>query len=307
MNTGIDALKILRVSYHELLTTIEQAIQKNKVPHAWLFSGPKGVGKRTLSLNIAYLLLGKFACFKDAQDTLNRNHPLVRQIDQKSHPEFMQLPVKASIDEVRQLKQRLGQTSFFPSWRIAIIPEANSLSSYSINALLKLIETPPPNTLFMLTSSGPVVKTIFSRCVHYSMSSMSFDKFNENIPSDCPKDPLFTLLCHGCIGRAHRIKSIFPIAKQWWDFFFACCHGPCIIPKALLEEIIENIVLFEEVLLLWCHYQYKTAYLNQYLLQLDNFLLYSQQALNNYKIFHTDAAFVVNGICAKITMLFSVK
>ena len=127
----------LRLGYGSLIAELEHIVHLQRLPHALLFLGPSGVGKRTLCEAMAHFLLGEFSSFQDMERTLTPAHPLVRQLAQRSHPEWMVLSPGASIEEVRAVIHRLGHTSFSRSWRVVLIPQVNRLSVNSINALLK--------------------------------------------------------------------------------------------------------------------------------------------------------------------------
>lgn len=297
----------LRLGYDPVLKKVETAFHKGRMPHAWLFSGPRGVGKRTISLAIAHLLLGKFSSFESMEKEMSPAHPLVRHIEQGCHPELMVLSPQASVQEVRDLKYRFNQTSLMPSWRIGIILEADRLSSYSISALLKLIETPPPSTLFLITATGAVPKTLFSRCVHQPLVPLDPLRFSSVMQSLglSFSDPLFNLLCQGCVGRAHVLKDLFPLARQAWDLFSSCVKRPCLVPEGWAEFAASHLMLFQEVFFLWCHQAMQDGYEQGHFLRLCHLWEQAKEIFSQHRLFHTDPLLILHTLCASIGQVFS--
>lgn len=150
----------------------QRALSLEKVHHAYLFSGPSGVGKRTLAFAVARSLLclepqGK-AC-GHCQSCLLFEH--------SAHPDFFFLRPEGSsigIDAVRDLVQRLSLKRVLSPFRIGIIDEAERLTEEAANCLLKTVEEPPEGVvLFLVTSQvAAIPKTLLSRCQHLVFSSL---------------------------------------------------------------------------------------------------------------------------------------
>lgn len=141
------------------------ALRRNRLPHALLFSGPEGVGKATLALQLAACLFAGEQGVPDASD------PVVCRMLAGSHGDLKYLvppPEKASgeitVDQIRQLGRFLSQTPLEGGWRIAIIDGA--LNRQAGNALLKILEEPPEKSLVIVLvhQSGTILPTIRSRC-----------------------------------------------------------------------------------------------------------------------------------------------
>ena len=160
--------------------------------HAWLLAGPRGVGKATFARAAARRLLAEAAGPPVDADRLDvpDNHPIARLLDAESHPDFRlldRLPKEArdreglradrtgkeelarsiNVDQVRGLAKLFGSTPFLSPWRVAIIDAIDDLEPPAANALLKSLEEPPPNCLFLLVSHTPagLLPTIRSRCL----------------------------------------------------------------------------------------------------------------------------------------------
>lgn len=154
--------------------TLMNAIKRNKVPHALLFSGPRGVGKTSIArifskaLNCAEGPTTE-PCLKCSNcEEITRGTSLaVREIDGASHN---------SVDNVRELIESF-RTLPAPGYRykIYIIDEVHMLSVAAFNALLKSLEEPPPNTVFILatTEAHRIPDTVISRCQRNEFKALS--------------------------------------------------------------------------------------------------------------------------------------
>jgi len=159
--------------------TLAQAINGGRTHHAWLITGPKGIGKATLAYRFARTALaapGERAPSGDSLDVAETT-TASRQVHALSHPGLLLLrrpydekakrfATSIPIDEVRRLKSFLAHSATQDAWRVVIVDEANELNLNAANALLKSLEEPPPRTVFLLISSAPgrLLPTIRSRC-----------------------------------------------------------------------------------------------------------------------------------------------
>lgn len=144
-----------------------EALAKGRMPHAWLITGPPGVGKATFAFALARILLGG-----EAED-----HPVGRRISAATHADL--LVVERGYDEkkqryrqdivaddVRPINAFLRRTAAEGGWRVVIVDGAEWMNRSAANAVLKILEEPPPATVLVLTSSAPgrLLPTIRSRC-----------------------------------------------------------------------------------------------------------------------------------------------
>ena len=162
------------------------AAQGRRPPHAWLFTGPRGIGKATLAYRFARYLLrtggakSEGAAAPSAHSAaglaVSPDHPVARQVAAASHPDLFVLergiredgrPRRdIDVDSVRQLSSFLHMTAADGGWRVAIVDAADELNRNAANALLKLLEEPPAQTVLLLISHAPgrLLPTITSRC-----------------------------------------------------------------------------------------------------------------------------------------------
>ena len=162
------------IGHDDQLMAFKAAFAGDRPLHAWLLTGPQGLGKALFAQQAAiWLLAGRPVGqgFDAATDTAAASlvaagsHPdfrrLVRTEDDKG-----KLRTVIRIDEVRALQPLFRQTPSIADWRIVIVDSADEMNLASANALLKNLEEPPPQTLFLAVSHMPgrLLPTIRSRC-----------------------------------------------------------------------------------------------------------------------------------------------
>lgn len=151
------------------------ALERGRLHHAWLLTGPEGVGKATFAYRAARRLLG--AAPDPAHGPLGARpgDPVCRQVVARSHPDLMVLerftedgkPRKViPVDEARQLGEFFSKAPASAPHRVAIIDAADDLNVNAANAILKTLEEPPPRGVLLLVSHAPgrLLATIRSRC-----------------------------------------------------------------------------------------------------------------------------------------------
>ena len=139
----------------------------NKLPHALMLAGPKGIGKRHLAEALAHLLL----CLAPVEGTPCGKCRSCQLNHAQTHPDFLMLvPEEGSkaikVDQVRGLIESLGKTAQQGGYKVLVLEPAEAMNINSANALLKSLEEPADNTLLILVSHIPsaVLPTIRSRC-----------------------------------------------------------------------------------------------------------------------------------------------
>ncbi len=143
------------------------AIRRGRVGHAYLFSGPRGVGKTTS----ARLLAMAVNCEAGESERPCGVCESCRLVQAGSHPDVIEMDAASnnSVDDVRELRERTMLSSIRGGSRVWILDEAHMLSKAAANALLKTLEEPPPNLLFVLATTEPerLPPTVLSRCQHF--------------------------------------------------------------------------------------------------------------------------------------------
>jgi DNA polymerase-3 subunit delta' len=161
--------------------TLLNAYRSGRIPHAWLIGGPRGIGKATLAYRLARFVLAHpdpaAAAVQSARSLeIEPSHGTVRRIAGQAHPDLLVLERTENENGVLRTVITVEQTartgSFFGStageggWRVCIVDAADELNPASANKLLKILEEPPPRSIFLLVSHAPgrLLATIRSRC-----------------------------------------------------------------------------------------------------------------------------------------------
>ncbi|HZX48817.1 MAG TPA: DNA polymerase III subunit gamma/tau [Nitrospirota bacterium] len=154
--------------------TIENAITANRIAHAYLFSGVRGVGKTTVARILAKSLdcsdgptptpCMKCESCKEITDGFSVD---VIEIDGASH---------TGVDSIRDLQENAQYAPMRGRYKIYIIDEVHMLSTSAFNALLKILEEPPPHLIFIFATTEPhkIPNTIHSRCQHFQFRRISY-------------------------------------------------------------------------------------------------------------------------------------
>jgi DNA polymerase-3 subunit delta' len=156
-----------------------EGLRSGRLHHAWMIGGPQGIGKATLAYRVARTILDPH---RSGDPTLHSfdvspEESVARQVAALSHPNLSVLrrapatDKKAAsstipVDAVRRALSMFGSTAANGGYRVCIVDSAEDLTISSANALLKVIEEPPPRSLFLIVSHAPqrVLPTIRSRC-----------------------------------------------------------------------------------------------------------------------------------------------
>jgi DNA polymerase-3 subunit delta' len=161
-----------------------------KLHHAWLLAGSKGIGKASFAHVAARRVLAEAAGppFDLPRLETDDGHPIVRLVEAGSHPDMRRLERlvnektgnlarNISVDQVRELGEFQGLTAALSPWRVVIIDTVDELEASGANALLKMLEEPPANTLFFLVSHAPgrLLPTVRSRCRRLDFTNLDDD------------------------------------------------------------------------------------------------------------------------------------
>jgi DNA polymerase-3 subunit delta' len=161
--------------HNDAEATILEALRTGRMHHAWLITGPEGVGKATLAYRFARRLLAG----RPAEDSLALDpaNPVFRRVAANSHADLLtvermlnektkRMQTQIAVDKVREITGFMSLTPAEGGWRVVVVDDAEDLNQASANALLKILEEPPPRAILLLVCAAPgrLLPTIRSRC-----------------------------------------------------------------------------------------------------------------------------------------------
>jgi DNA polymerase-3 subunit gamma/tau len=160
------------VGQEHVKDVLTAAIARGRVTHAYLFSGPRGVGKTTT----ARLLAMAVNCEGSGERPCGACESC-RLVRHGSHPDVIELDAASnnSVEDVRELREKVQLAPLRGGKRVWVLDEAHMLSRAAANALLKTLEEPPENLIFVLATTEPekLPPTILSRCQHFRFRRLS--------------------------------------------------------------------------------------------------------------------------------------
>lgn len=165
------------VGQEHITKTIEASLKNGNISHAYLFSGPRGVGKTSTAR-----ILARKVNSIDSNRDLNEFLDII-EIDAASN---------RGIDDVRSLREKLNSAPTSLEYKVIIIDEVHMLTKEAFNALLKTLEEPPEHVLFILatTESHKIPATIISRTQHYEFRPFSEDQIANHLKSICTQEKI---------------------------------------------------------------------------------------------------------------------
>src|SRR5262249_32917418 len=172
--------------------TLLEAFRSGRIPHAWLLGGPAGIGKATLAYRMARFVLAHAdpaaSAVRAAQTlALDPALPVVRQVAGQAHPDLLVLErtendkgvlrTEIVVEQVARTVSFFGSTASVGGWRVCIVDSVEELNPSGANKLLKILEEPPPRSLFLLVSHAPgrLSAPIRSRCRRLDMRALAED------------------------------------------------------------------------------------------------------------------------------------
>ncbi|MHA1189427.1 MAG: DNA polymerase III subunit delta' [Alphaproteobacteria bacterium] len=166
----------LLIGHDTARSTFARALASGRMHHAWLLTGPPGIGKATFAFHMAKALLSR-AAPGEGDFAPVEGHAGVGKITAGAHPNLLHMHrqwiardkryrTELTVDAVRRIIPFFGMTAGEAGWRIVIVDTADEMNRNAANALLKALEEPPALTLFFLVTSKPdgLLPTIRSRC-----------------------------------------------------------------------------------------------------------------------------------------------
>ncbi len=233
--------------HHHLLDRVFTGLSQGSLHHAWLISGPEGIGKFKAALHIAAWLLSlpklsKESLFNNAgalclqkPDRLCFNQPDTRLAINQTHPDLLILEpseddknksglIKTS--EIRELNSFFAHSAGRDGWRVAIINSLDLVNRNGQNAMLKILEEPPQRSILLVLShqQNAILPTVRSRCMYAAMRRLHINDTQSILKHIWPDGnenhiALLAKLCDGAPGQAVRLEKAAAL-----PLFEASCH-----------------------------------------------------------------------------------
>lgn len=227
------------------LAVLRWALEKGRLPHAYLFLGPEGVGKKTIALSLAKAI----HCQHGSSDFCGQCSSCVR-IASGNHPDVRVIQAatgkkEISIQQVRELEKELSFRSFSGGKKIAVVDPAPLMNVSAQNALLKTLEEPPQDSVLILlaTSSGGLLPTLVSRCVRLSFTPLPAELVGEFLMSkkgmERPQAMFLAALAMGSPGRAlsAEMEALIERRQAWLEQIDSLTPGDFRRALAVAEEL----------------------------------------------------------------------
>lgn len=207
-------------TFHELIgqshvsRALINALDQDRLHHAYLFTGTRGVGKTT----IARILAKCLNCEQGVSSTPCGHCDTCRAIDEGRFVDLIEVDA-ASRTKVEDTRELLDNVQYAPTqgrYKVYLVDEVHMLSSHSFNALLKTLEEPPPHVKFLLATTDPqkLPVTVLSRCLQFALKAMSPDTIVSHLETILAAEqvsyetPALWLLARGASGSMRDALSL---------------------------------------------------------------------------------------------------
>lgn len=201
---------------------LKGVMARDKIPHAYLFTGIAGIGKTSTAMALAMALNCRAP---EAEDSCGRC-PACRQMRGGNSPDFVALGPEGrsiKIDQIRQLNRSLGFAPVSGKYRVCVIQKAEAMTEEAANSFLKTLEEPPPGNIFILNAVEPrdLLPTVVSRCQKVPFQPLPVEGIRTELlkRTGVSEDAALALarISEGSLGRALRMcEGDFVDKRRKW-------------------------------------------------------------------------------------------
>jgi DNA polymerase-3 subunit delta' len=191
---------------------VRRALDRNRLPHALIFAGPSGVGKRTFALLVAQ----RINCLSPAGEDACGACRSCLKIIAGNHPDIREIKPEGAVIRIEQIRALINEVNFEPfegGYRFAVLDPADQMKNETANSLLKTLEEPPSKTYFILITSNPysLLPTIRSRCRLLQFGGLPQQEIEEYLLAvqkfDSKEAELAAFFSNGSLGTALSFDS----------------------------------------------------------------------------------------------------
>jgi len=238
------------VGQQHVTATLENAIKNNRVAHAYIFSGARGVGKTTT----ARILAKALNCAKGPTVEPCDECDSCREIAAGTSLDVIEVDAASNrgIDQIRELREMVRYAPASSRYKVVILDEAHMLTDEASNALLKTLEEPPDKVIFVLATTQPedLLETIRSRAQHFHFRALTFSEIVGALERIAQKEGLsidsgaLAVLARAAEGSLRDALSLLEQARAYCG---ATITDPQVrellgvVPEELLDQLVEAV------------------------------------------------------------------
>ena len=169
------------VGQEHVVRALSNALDRNKIPQAYVLSGTRGVGKTT----IARILSKSLNCEKGLDSKPCHECPTCISISEGSFMDFQEIDAASSrgVDDTKQLLETVMYMPSSSRYKVYLLDEVHMLSAHSFNMLLKTLEEPPEHVIFILATTKPekIPATVLSRCLQFNLKNLTPTQLSDRV------------------------------------------------------------------------------------------------------------------------------
>lgn len=203
------------VGQEHITETLKNSLKKNRIAHAYIFTGPRGVGKTTT----ARILAKALNCLNPVDYEPCNQCQMCKAINEVQSMDIIEIDAATNrgIDEVRTLRESVKYAPTLGKYKVYIIDEVHMLTTESFNAFLKTLEEPPSHTIFIFATTDihKVPPTIISRCQRFDFRRLQIDTIKEQLKKIADEerikidDKALTIIAKKADGAMRDAQSYF--------------------------------------------------------------------------------------------------